>query len=145
MTLEQECCFKSFLKKLLLINTIIIFEIEFCLLSFSAQDSAKVDTLSFNLYKSETGLSNDRVVAIDFFEVKDSKFRLAIPFSSCCIFNSTIDKLDLTHFYGKLTKSKAFLHPTNSRRRVNLFPIPQILFNLKYLKDFSLLYSVSSR
>ena len=83
ITLEQECCFKSFLKKLLLINTIIIFEIEFCLLSFSAQERENVDTLSFNLSKLETGLSKDLVVAIDFFNLMDSKFKFEIPFNSC--------------------------------------------------------------
>ena len=145
MTLEQECCFKSFLKKLLLINTMIIFEIEFCFLSFSAQESEKVDTLSFNLFKSKTGLSNDLVVAIDFLDLRDSKSKLDMPFNSCCIFNSTIDKLDLTHCSGKLTKSKAFLHPTYFRRLVNLFPIPHISFNLKYFKDFSLLQSVFNK
>jgi hypothetical protein len=46
------------------------FEIEFCLLSFSAQERENVDTLSFNLSKSETGLSKDLVVAIDFFNLR---------------------------------------------------------------------------
>ena len=64
-------------------NTIIILQREFCLLNFSAQESEKVETLSFSLLKSEMGFSKDLVVAIDFLIFKESKSKFDIPCNSC--------------------------------------------------------------
>ena len=116
---------------------------EFCLLNFSAQESENVDTLSFNLCRLEIGISKDLVVAIDFLTFNDSRFKFEVPFNSCWIFNSTIDRLFLTHDSGKFIKSKALLHPIFSRRLESLLPIPHISLKPKNFRDFILLSSVS--
>ena len=61
--------------------------------------------LSFSLLKFEISFSKDLVVAIDFLIFKESKSKFDIPFNSCWIFNSTIDKFDLTHWAACMMKN----------------------------------------